>query len=157
MNRSSALHYMRCGRKVTHYNFTPDEWMTINPENGKLLFEDGCQCTIEQFMFDRNLPSWEDGYSLYESKSELNEIKDLADELISESEKKHLNLLGNDPYIFSNHYAGLMDDYNDIKYSHLTNKEKGYNIKPVRTTPKIGRNELCPCGSGKKSKHCTCK
>jgi len=25
---------------------------------------------------------------------------------------------------------------------------------PVRTEPKIGRNELCPCGSGKKYKHC---
>jgi uncharacterized protein len=23
-----------------------------------------------------------------------------------------------------------------------------------RTTPKVGRNELCPCGSGKKFKHC---
>jgi preprotein translocase subunit SecA len=25
---------------------------------------------------------------------------------------------------------------------------------PVRTEPKIGRNEQCPCGSGKKYKHC---
>ncbi|WXL24995.1 preprotein translocase subunit SecA [Ectopseudomonas mendocina] len=25
---------------------------------------------------------------------------------------------------------------------------------PVRTEPKVGRNELCPCGSGKKYKHC---
>jgi len=25
---------------------------------------------------------------------------------------------------------------------------------PVRTTPKIGRNAQCPCGSGKKSKRC---
>jgi preprotein translocase subunit SecA len=24
----------------------------------------------------------------------------------------------------------------------------------VRTTPKVGRNQLCPCGSGKKYKHC---
>ena len=24
----------------------------------------------------------------------------------------------------------------------------------VRSYPKIGRNEPCPCGSGKKSKHC---
>ena len=27
----------------------------------------------------------------------------------------------------------------------------------VRATPKIGRNELCPCGSGKKYKHCYLK
>ena len=24
----------------------------------------------------------------------------------------------------------------------------------IRTTPKVGRNERCPCGSGKKYKHC---
>ncbi len=27
-------------------------------------------------------------------------------------------------------------------------------VAPVRTEPKIGRNEPCPCGSGKKYKHC---
>ncbi len=26
--------------------------------------------------------------------------------------------------------------------------------RPVRSTPKVGRNEICPCGSGKKYKHC---
>ena len=26
--------------------------------------------------------------------------------------------------------------------------------KPVRVAPKVGRNEPCPCGSGKKFKHC---
>jgi preprotein translocase subunit SecA len=26
--------------------------------------------------------------------------------------------------------------------------------KPVRTGPKVGRNDQCPCGSGKKYKHC---
>jgi preprotein translocase subunit SecA len=24
----------------------------------------------------------------------------------------------------------------------------------VRQVPKVGRNEMCPCGSGKKYKHC---
>ncbi len=27
-------------------------------------------------------------------------------------------------------------------------------MTPVRTEPKVGRNEPCPCGSGKKYKHC---
>jgi preprotein translocase subunit SecA len=27
-------------------------------------------------------------------------------------------------------------------------------VKPVRTGPKVGRNDPCPCGSGKKYKHC---
>jgi preprotein translocase subunit SecA len=26
--------------------------------------------------------------------------------------------------------------------------------KPIRTGPKVGRNDACPCGSGKKYKHC---
>jgi preprotein translocase subunit SecA len=26
--------------------------------------------------------------------------------------------------------------------------------KPVRTGPKVGRNDPCPCRSGKKYKHC---
>jgi preprotein translocase subunit SecA len=25
---------------------------------------------------------------------------------------------------------------------------------PVRSGPKVGRNDPCPCGSGKKYKHC---
>jgi preprotein translocase subunit SecA len=28
-------------------------------------------------------------------------------------------------------------------------------MRPIRReTPKVGRNEPCPCGSGKKYKHC---
>ncbi|MHA5865621.1 SEC-C metal-binding domain-containing protein, partial [Pseudomonas aeruginosa] len=27
-------------------------------------------------------------------------------------------------------------------------------LEPVRNEQKIGRNEPCPCGSGKKYKHC---
>jgi preprotein translocase subunit SecA len=27
-------------------------------------------------------------------------------------------------------------------------------VAPVRSEPKVGRNEPCPCGSGKKYKHC---
>jgi preprotein translocase subunit SecA len=26
--------------------------------------------------------------------------------------------------------------------------------KPIRSGPKVGRNDPCPCGSGKKYKHC---
>jgi preprotein translocase subunit SecA len=26
--------------------------------------------------------------------------------------------------------------------------------KPIRAGPKVGRNDPCPCGSGKKFKHC---
>lgn len=33
-------------------------------------------------------------------------------------------------------------------------KAEADNIQVVRTTPKVGRNDPCPCGSGKKYKHC---
>ncbi len=35
-----------------------------------------------------------------------------------------------------------------------TNPEPNSKQKPVRSTEKIGRNDPCPCGSGKKYKHC---
>ncbi len=39
----------------------------------------------------------------------------------------------------------------------VANTPVGQGAKPVtvrRTTPKVGRNDPCPCGSGKKYKHC---
>lgn len=42
----------------------------------------------------------------------------------------------------------------DMRYSHLSKKEREADILPVRTEPKISRNEPCPCGSGKKYKNC---
>ena len=36
----------------------------------------------------------------------------------------------------------------------FNNEEKSQEKKPLETNQKIGRNEKCPCGSGKKFKHC---
>lgn len=36
----------------------------------------------------------------------------------------------------------------------LAESNRHYNLEPVRTEPKIGRNEPCKCGSGKKYKKC---
>jgi preprotein translocase subunit SecA len=35
-----------------------------------------------------------------------------------------------------------------------SNKQKEQKLQPVRAEKKVGRNEPCPCGSGKKYKHC---
>ncbi len=43
----------------------------------------------------------------------------------------------------------LRDDYGDEDYEDL-----GYQEPYVRPEPKIGRNDPCPCGSGKKYKKC---
>jgi preprotein translocase subunit SecA len=53
------------------------------------------------------------------------------------------------------------DDVSGKPSSELLESDKAYNdpseqIKqePVRVGPKIGRNDTCPCGSGKKFKAC---
>lgn len=45
----------------------------------------------------------------------------------------------------------------DLKYNYLTKKEREAIVIPVRTEPKIRRNDPCPCGSGKKFKKCCLK
>jgi uncharacterized protein YecA (UPF0149 family) len=64
--------------------------------------------------------------------------------LISDSEPSYLKMMNDD----------IMRTCEDIKYSHLSKKEREANIEPVRTEPKILRNDPCPCGSGLKYKHC---
>jgi preprotein translocase subunit SecA len=36
----------------------------------------------------------------------------------------------------------------------LRNSAQGGSVTVVRSQPKVGRNDPCPCGSGKKYKHC---
>ena len=139
MNKAEAFHHMVSGRKVRHRHFAPEEWMTINPENGKLLFEDGCQCTVREFYYDRDIPSWDEDYELLD---------------LEEDEPKYLNLSSNEPYLINNPFHQFQDDMNQMKDWGKSRKEREAIIVPVRTTPKIGRNEPCPCGSGKKNKHC---
>lgn len=45
------------------------------------------------------------------------------------------------------------DPLNNVKAMHADGTDKKVNT-PVRNTKKTGRNELCPCGSGKKRKKC---
>ena len=48
----------------------------------------------------------------------------------------------------------LTNPYSDLEdFRPRVGKRTG-TIIPVRTERKIGRNERCPCGSGKKYKHC---
>ena len=54
-------------------------------------------------------------------------------------------------YLITNPYTPEMEE---LKYSHLSRAEREADIQPVRTGLKIGRNDPCPCGSGKKYKKC---
>jgi preprotein translocase subunit SecA len=54
----------------------------------------------------------------------------------------------------------IMQMCEDLQYSHQSKSEREANIMPIRNSkndPKHSRNELCPCGSGKKYKNCCLK
>ena len=38
--------------------------------------------------------------------------------------------------------------------SAMKSGRQGQSVTVVRTMPKVGRNDPCPCGSGKKFKNC---
>jgi preprotein translocase subunit SecA len=54
-----------------------------------------------------------------------------------------------EPYILRNYTS--FEEYNK-DYPHKSLSHGHY--ESIRTEPKIGRNDRCPCGSGKKYKHC---
>ena len=50
--------------------------------------------------------------------------------------------------------AGLEDTAINLVDGKISEKEGGMNKTVVNDEPKIGRNDPCPCGSGKKYKNC---
>ena len=50
--------------------------------------------------------------------------------------------------------ASLKDTAISLVDGNITEKEGGINKTVVKKEPDVGRNELCPCGSGKKYKQC---
>ena len=50
--------------------------------------------------------------------------------------------------------AGLEDTAINLVDGNITEKEGGMNKTVVNEGPKVGRNDPCPCGSGKKYKNC---
>lgn len=140
MDKAEAIHAMRQGRKVTHEHFSRDEWMTAEGHY-ELRLEDGVVCSMNEFFKWRTDESWETGYSLWEPESDCTEIP------VGDGE----HILGeqfteNAVYEFKMH-----EMYNDLPDAQPL---KYGTYQKIRTEPKIGRNEPCPCGSGKKYKKC---
>ena len=50
--------------------------------------------------------------------------------------------------------ASLKDTAISLVDGSITPKEGGINKTVVNEQPKVGRNDMCPCGSGKKYKNC---
>jgi uncharacterized protein len=49
--------------------------------------------------------------------------------------------------------AGLLGAYRYFR-AHRQVEAGAHRSEPRRNAPKVGRNESCPCGSGKKYKRC---
>jgi hypothetical protein len=63
MTKDEAFEALENGKKITHRLFDPDEWMTM--DFGLIVFEDGINCTEEEFFKFRQGKQWEDGYELF--------------------------------------------------------------------------------------------
>ena len=80
------------------------------------------------------------------------DLETIEDVIIDSSPNNHS--------IFDYRAGYSIDDYHkyhEFQYSHLTKKQQEADIVPIRTEPKIGRNSICLCGSGKKYKNCCLK
>ena len=53
-----------------------------------------------------------------------------------------------------NHTEGLQNGKGENAETSDGQLEKVQSMPFKRSLPKVGRNELCPCESGKKYKHC---
>ena len=50
-----------------------------------------------------------------------------------------------------------LSDLKDVQYQHANaddSAEQAPSQAPIQVGPKVGRNDPCPCGSGKKYKQC---
>lgn len=65
MNKGEAIEAMEKGNKVRHAHFDADEWMTIDKNADKFLFEDGCLCDFSEFWLWRADDSWQKNWSLF--------------------------------------------------------------------------------------------
>ena len=143
MNKQQAINEMIEGAKVTHRYFSDDEWMTI--QDGRILLEDGVRCSIQEFFSTRNTSDWDEDYTI---------VTEREFEVIGESAKGKTFSTSR----FDNEAIHVFDSYRDIFDYDLPKQPKNFRgtYVNVRTEPKIGNNDKCPCGSGKKYKKC-CK
>jgi preprotein translocase subunit SecA len=83
--------------------------------------------------------------SIFLTASSLESVQNLLRSLPTEASHQMANALGLDPSI-----AGAGDMVSEVN-AEVSQEEK---TRPVRSGPKVGRNDPCPCASGKKYKKC---
>ena len=79
------------------------------------------------------------------TEDEIAEIINIASEIKLNNSRP---FPGDEPILLKNHRRL------DIPVMHWSDEKNGPELEPVRTEPKIGRNDICLCGSGKKYKKC---
>jgi hypothetical protein len=65
MTRFEAAQALKEGKKLTHYHFTPDEWVKGDGD-GMYLMEDGVRCTAAEFWKWRQNPAFDIDWEIYE-------------------------------------------------------------------------------------------
>ena len=59
-----ALNQLHNGKKITHTSFTSEEYLKAGSIRD-IEFEDGCQCSFDEFWYYRKQDVWQDGWSIY--------------------------------------------------------------------------------------------
>lgn len=113
-----------------------------------VLVDDGCvsDATVEKLRSERNV------IVIDPEKLDKNTNQLLEDEL-------EQGAIYHNPYTeyLKNNIDYTLVDLDSIRSAFgVTKKQLTEICEPVRTEPKIGRNTLCSCGSGRKFKKC-CK
>ena len=81
----------------------------------------------------------------------INDIKDEVTKILLHIQKKE-GVTRKETAQITN--ASLEDTAINLVDGNLSEKEGGMNKTVVNKEPKVGRNDPCPCGSGKKYKKC---
>lgn len=103
-----------------------------------------------------------DGFMMTQVVNILNEDYELTEELSTREAQEFFKIyqeLHNSTHLWVN-YGSTPNDLFDQKapdlryFSPQAFLGQNQNLPDIVTFPKVGRNEPCPCGSGKKYKHC---
>ena len=76
MTKQEAIELMKKGERLSHYGFTPDEWIESNSDGSIYTLEDGVKCTFTEFWIWRKDVLWLNGWNLVKSnKAQLTPIE----------------------------------------------------------------------------------
>ena len=131
--------------------YTPDLWRSnyvhhwMKPDS---VSED--EFREEHNIFTKSISFKFDDFSVIRDKmsEELSKIGALADYIIKGGESRTENA---DSSLYDNIFNNNVGRFDDDGLYQL---DEAKHLEPVRIEPKVGRNDPCPCGSGKKYKKC---